>query len=345
MLMYLYIYLPRQHNMDKRRFLQTCTSVALGTWGASKVSGAPARGLNIIVPFAPQGVSTLLAQEICQNMSQHGYGPCLVEHIPGMSNMVATRTLLKRAHDHDITLMIAGPSIFTIGQHLNPFMSFKPNLELQVLAPLMKGSMVLVTSRRSGIDSWDKLAVWPGPKKCAVSGLGSPSHVVAAYIDSSLFPLGSAHTTEGDLPGIQQVLQGDMTCAVVSIGSCKNHLDGSLHFLLSSSAHMNWTASKLPQPPTLSSVAQKFRAPDFAFDNWLAVVGPRNLPPQLAQTLQVQLQIAKSSPAMQQLIQDLLHVPLNLSPTEMHQRIEDNAHQWDEYVKRLQLHQALNLNL
>jgi tripartite-type tricarboxylate transporter receptor subunit TctC len=330
--------------MDKRIFLKTCTSAALGTLGVRSAHSIAPRNLNIIVPFAPQGVSSLLAEALCHEMQGKGWGLCRVEHIPGMTNMVATRNLLKRANDHDITLMIAGPSIFTVGQHLNPYMSIKPLEDLTILSPLMKGPMVLVTSASSGIDSWEKLAALPNPKKCAISGLGSPSHVVAAYIDSALFSLGSAHTSEGDLPGIRQVLNGEMTSAVVSIGSCKGHLDGSLNFIMSSSNEpLVWPDKR--QTPTLPSVAKLRHAPDFVFDNWLAIVAPKNMDAELQQTLQQQLMTAKSSALVKQLIGGLLHEPLNMSPTEMMQRLKENTHRWEDYVNRLQLQQALNLNL
>ena len=52
-----------------------------------------------------------------------------------------------------------------------------------------------------------------------------------------------------------------------------------------------------------------------------------------------------SSPAMNKLIASLLHQPLNISPKDMMERIQNNASRWDSYVNRLQLNQALNLDL
>jgi tripartite-type tricarboxylate transporter receptor subunit TctC len=334
----------RDHAMQKRTFLKTCSALALNAGMVNTARSASERELRIIVPFAPHGVSSLLAEEVCLQMRGPHFDACVVEHIPGMTNMVATRTLLRRANDASITLMIAGPSIFTIGQHLNPFMSIKPTEDLTVLGALMRGPMVLVTSAKSGLDTWEKLAEYSGPKKCAVSGLGSPSHVVAAYIDSSLFSLGSAYTTEGDLPGIEQVLKGHVSCAVVSIGSCRNHMNGSLNFLLSSSQEpITWPDKQTT--PSMSSVAQQRRATDFVFDNWLAIVGPKTMSTPRQDMLKNLLHNVTSSPAMNKLIASLLHQPLNISPKDMMERIQNNASRWDSYVNRLQLNQALNLDL
>lgn len=330
--------------MDKRSFIQACSALALGPWGMNTAQSEPKKIINIIVPFAPKGVSSLLADEVCTAMAGRDYEPCTVDHVPGMTNMVATRMLLKKSNPQQITLMVAGPSIFTIGQHLNPFMSINPAEDLTILATLVKGPMVLITSAKSGLDSWEKLAETRSAKKCAVSGLGSPSHVVAAYIDSSLFSLGSAHSVDGDLPGIENVLDGKLTCAVVSIGSCNDHLKGSLNFLLSSSE----TPIKLPNQqtiPTIQAVAKLKQAPDFVFDNWLAIVGPRNMDPELSNTLQTQLSQAIASEKMTQLIRRLLHEPLQLTPAEMMKRIHDDARKWSDHINRLQLHQALNLSL
>lgn len=330
--------------MNKRQFLQSCASVAAFPWLTPPAHSQTRRKLSIIVPFAPKGVSSLLAESLCKQLPIQDFSACEVEHIPGMTNMVATRKLLKRAHEADSTVMIAGPSVFTVGQHLNPFMSVNPAEDLVMLAPLMKGAMVVITSARSGLDTWEKLAAAPGPKKCGVTGLGSPSHVVAAYIDSSLFSLGSAYMADGDLPAIERVIKGELSSAVVSIGSCRNHLNGSLNFILSSSSDpIAWPDGRTT--PSLPEIAAQRRATSFAFDNWLAVVGPKNMDPQLIHWLQERLMTAKSTAPVGGLIRALLHDPLNISPQEMSARIQDNAQRWGDYVNRLQLNQALNLDL
>ena len=53
----------------------------------------------------------------------------------------------------------------------------------------------------------------------------------------------------------------------------------------------------------------------------------------------------KSTAPVGGLIRALLHDPLNISPQEMSARIQDNAQRWGDYVNRLQLNQALNLDL
>ena len=329
--------------LRRRHLFELALGWTAGSAWAQLDAAPSAQAGKIVVPFHVGGISTLLAVQLARELADLGMGRYEVVHLPGMTNMLAYRAIKQRGRVFEWDILIGGPSIFTVGQSLNPFMSGDPENDLRVLTPLIYGPMVLVTSAKSNIVSWQQLANKTKPKKVAVSGLGSPSHLMAAYIDTSLFRLGQAYNTEGDIPGIQRVLSGEMDCAVVSLGSCRDHLDGSLNILMSSGSE----ALSLPsgqKVPSVLAVARSKGAPDFSFDNWLGAAVDIQMP--MADQLKLMQAIveAKQRASMQLFVKQIHHQPLNRSLSEMAQEIRQYADYWTEFVERLQLEKALELS-
>lgn len=331
--------------LRRRQLIELTLAGAVGSVWAQSAPGSAStpQSRKIVVPFRPGGISTLLALQLGHELAELGMGRYEVIHVPGMTNMLAYRAIKQRARAFEWDILIGGPTIFTVGQSLNPFMSGDPEKDLRVLTPLLHGPMVLVTASKSRIVRWQQLAEKASPKKVAVSGLGSPSHLMAAYIDTSLFHLGQAYNTEGDIPGIHRLISDEMDCAVVSLGSCRDHLDGSLNILMSSGA----APLVLPngqQVPSVLEVARGKGAPDFSFDNWLGAVVDIQMP--MADQLKLMQAIvdAKQRPSMLKFVQQIHHQLLNRSTSEMAIEIRQYADYWAEFVDRLRLEKALDLS-
>lgn len=298
-------------------------------------------GCRLVVPFEPGGISTLLAEALRADARDAG---CEVLHLPGHTNMRAAVHLLRHSPADGNTLLVCGPTIFTLGPALNPFLSIDPQRDFSLVAPLAVGPMVLVSARSAGYEHLGDLAAAPAPKRCAVSGLGAPSHFVAAHIDAQIGPLGDAHNTEGDLPGIEGVLAGRFHSAVVSLGSCGDHLDGRLRFLATSGAEpLDWPDGR--RTPTVNALSLAAGRPGFVFENWLALAVPAKTPPAILQRLRAHYADTALAPAMTALLRRMGHRPLRLGLPALQAEIERYREDWTAFVLEHRLDRALGLRL
>lgn len=332
------------HDTIFRRRLLIESALACGVgpaFGQQSAAGAE-KTRKIVVPFHAGGISSIVASLLAQELFALGAGKYEIVHVPGMTNMLAYRAVKLRGRALQWDILIGGPSIFTIGQSLNPFLTGDPEKDLKILTPLLYGPMVLVTSSKSRIADWRQLEKKADPKKVAVSGLGSPSHLMAAYIDTSLFKLGQAFNTEGDIPAIHRVLAGELDCAVVSLGSCREFLNSDLNVLMSSMAEP-LTLSHGQQVPSVRAIAKDRDAPDFSFYNWLGAAIDIHMPESEQATLMQAITEARHRPALQQFFESIQHQALLRSPEQMAQEIRQYADYWAEFVDRLKLEKALDL--
>lgn len=321
------------------------TLLQLSSFGLSLAAGplAMSQGHSrVLVPFQPGGISSLLANTLATELNQLRQQTWTTQHVPGYSNMRAVRELLQAALQGRWDLMIAGPTVLTIGDSLNPFMSVKPDSELKVLLGLIQGPMILISHTQSDLDHWEKIKNSQRRLRIGVSGLGSPAHFVAAHMDKLVFAMGDAYNSDGDLASMQKMATGELDLAVISIGSLLPQLDKYFRVLLTSGAEpIQW--EKRPLVPTMASVAQTPEARAFYFYNWLSVCASAKMPLQLQQGITKSLSDIRAAEAFAAMASARHHQVMHTNPSDMQKQIDQSRVLLEKYILRTGLSKSLGL--
>ena len=156
-------------NRKRQTLLQLCS------FGVTLAAGPLARSQSktrVLVPFQFGGISSVLANTLASGLNQGQSQTWITQHFPGYSNMSAVRELLNAAQQGQWDVMIAGPTVLTIGDTMNPFMSVKVDSDLKVLLGLIQGPMVLISHTKSELDHWEKIKQSKRRLRIGVSGQG-----------------------------------------------------------------------------------------------------------------------------------------------------------------------------
>ena len=314
--------------------------LTLAAWPHTQANG-PSR---VLVPFQPGGISSILARTLATELNKIDQKTWTLEHAPGYSNMTAVKTLLQAADQGQWDVMITGPTVLTLGNSMNPFMSVRADQDLKVLLGLIQGPMILVSHVTSGLDTWQKVQHSQRRLRIGVSGLGSPAHFVAAHIDQSVMPLGDAYNTEGDLPSMVLMAKGELDLAVISIGSCLPPLNKDYNALLTSGAQaITWRDNIVI--PTMASAGQTPEARQFQFNNWLSVCVSAKMPPPMQWEITDLLRKIKAAGGLDTTAKATFHQVMNTAPDELMQQIIQSRALLEEYILSAELSNTLGLEL
>lgn len=314
--------------------------LTLAAWPHSHANG-PSR---VLVPFQPGGISSILARTLATELNKIDQKTWTLEHAPGYSNMTAVKTLLQAADQGQWDVMITGPTVLTLGNSMNPFMSVKTDQDLKVLLGLIQGPMILVSHVTSGLDTWQKVQHSQRRLRIGVSGLGSPAHFVAAHIDKSVMPLGDAYNTEGDLPSMVLMAKGELDLAVISIGSCLPPLNKDYNALLTSGAQpIAWRDNITI--PTMASAGQTPEARQFQFNNWLSVCVSAKMPRPMQQAITESIQHIKNAGGLAAVANTTHHQVMQSDPSALLQQIHQSRALLEQYILRAELSNTLGLEL
>ncbi len=319
----------------------------LGAFGWMLAAWPQARAQSqtrVLVPFQPGGISSLLANTLVSELNQLKQQTWTMQHVPGYSNMSAVRSLLEAGHQGQWDLMIAGPTVLTIGDSMNPFMSVKADSALKVLLGLIQGPMILISHRNSDLDHWQKIKRSKRRLRIGVSGLGSPAHFVAAHMDKSVFAMGDAYNTDGDLPSMQNLAKGALDLAVISTGSLLPPLDQHYRVLLTSGAEpIEWHQRNTV--PTMASVADTPEAQAFHFYNWLSVCASAQMPLHMQQGITEAIRGIKATGAFAAVASATHHQVMHAAPSELQQQIQQSRDMLEQYILRADLSNTLGMAL
>jgi tripartite-type tricarboxylate transporter receptor subunit TctC len=258
--------------------------------------------------------------------------------------MQAVRELLQAALQGRWDLMIAGPTVLTIGDSMNPFMSVKPESDLKVLLGLIQGPMILISHIQSDLDHWEKIKHSQRRLRIGVSGLGSPAHFVAAHMDKLVFAMGDAYNSDGDLASMQKMATGELDLAVISIGSLLPQLDKYFRVLLTSGAEpIEW--GKHNTVPTMASVADTPEAQAFQFYNWLSVCASAQMPLHMQQSIIEAIRGIKAAGAFAAVASATHHQVMLASASDLQQQIQQSRVLLEQYILRADLSNTLGMGL
>ena len=311
-----------------RRLL--CASLlALVAAGAS-AQPYPNRPVKIIVPFGPGGFTDVVARILGQKLGTAMGGSFVIENKPGAGSTIGADLVAKAAPDGYTLVMIS--STHTISPSIYKAMPYDHIKSFTPISKLVDSAYVLVVNPAklpaTSVKEFIALAkARPDAIHYASSGNGSTQHLMGGLF-TSLTGTQLKHVPyRGSNLAMTDLIGGVVESSFAGVTNALPHLaNGKLKALAVT------TATRAPQMPDVPTM-QEAGVAGYDASNWLALLGPAGMPPEIVQRLNSEIARLMAQPDTQKALFDA-GVQVSLStPEGLTRLMQDETVKWSRIVK------------
>lgn len=271
--------------MSRKQFVRAAFAAALAGFTATASAQAyPTRSVTIVIPFPPGGTLDLVGRMLAQKLSDQMGQSFVVENRPGGGGTIGGGAVAN-AQPNGYTLLF-NASTFTT----TPMAMAKPPYDVvkdfTPIALVAKAPLAVAVGKDLPVNDVKGLIAHgranPGKLSFAVGSTASAGHLAtellkrAGGIETLIVPY------KGSAPAYQDLLGGRIDGFIDPIlGSAGYAKAGQLKVLAVTSK------DRVPSLPAVPTVGET--VPGYEFYSWYGLWGPANLPRDIAQRLNVEV--------------------------------------------------------
>jgi tripartite-type tricarboxylate transporter receptor subunit TctC len=203
-------------NLPRRQFLHLGAAAAfLASALRNAVAQAfPARQITMVVPFPAAGPADVLARILSERMRVSLGQSVIVENLGGAAGSIAVGRVARAAPDgYTIVLGNLGTHVFNGAIYA---LGYDLMNDFEAVALLPSNYQLIIASNAAPANNLQELIAWVKANSdkitCGTAGPGSPSHIAAAYFQTTI----GAHFQLVPYRGTPQVIQ-DLVAGQVDI--------------------------------------------------------------------------------------------------------------------------------
>jgi tripartite-type tricarboxylate transporter receptor subunit TctC len=300
--------------LTRRRLGGHAATLALSAAGLSLARPAlaafPDRPITIIVPFAPGGANDLAGRLLADRLGPllAPDGRALVENRPGGGSAIGA-DYVRRAKPDGHTLLVGSASTLAVAPASGASAArYHPTKDFTPITVVGTSPLGVVVPTNSGITTVqqlvERLRAEPGKISYASSGVGGVSHLGADYL-ANLAGTSAQHIPyRGGSQTAESLIKGETLYAVDQLGSVVGQVrDGALRLLAVT------TRTRDPNFPDVPTVAEAV-LPDYELTTWTVMVGPKDLPDDVAQALSKAANAALAEPRVRERLESTGTTPM-----------------------------------
>jgi tripartite-type tricarboxylate transporter receptor subunit TctC len=238
-------------------------------------SDFPSRPVDVIVPYAPGGVTDIIARTLSHELQSITGQTFVTENKPGATGIVAAN-FVKHAAPDGYTLMMGSTSQMSVMPGLKPGLPFDPAKDFAVLSLVGTTPYILLVNSRVSAKTIPELIQLmqdnPGKFNYSTSGVGSLPHLLGEMFKQKAKVEMTHIPYQGNSPGTVAAAAGDVQLTFDTLISARAFIDnGQLRPLGVTSAQ---PIDALLSVPAIASVL-----PGFTGESWLCLYAPAATPP------------------------------------------------------------------
>ncbi|MFM1991188.1 MAG: hypothetical protein RJA99_4145 [Pseudomonadota bacterium] len=316
----------------RRRTLAAIAALAAAP-GAARAQAFPSRPLKIVVPHAAGGNSDAFGRILAQKLSERIGQSVVVENRTGAGGTIACASIARAPADgYQIVVADTGthaiaPQLYGSRLQYDVFKDFTP-VSLSAMFPTVLLLHPSVPAKT--VQEFVALAKsQPGKLTFSSAGTGNGSHLAQTVFLHAAGNLEMVHVPyKGGAPAIQALIAGEVQMTAVSVNTSLPHIrSGRARALALASS------KRSPALPDLPTLAESGVAGAEA-DNWLAMLAPPNLPPEITATLTREVNATLLLPDVKEKLAGLGLEVVAGSPQQFAELLRRDVAKWTEAVKR-----------
>jgi tripartite-type tricarboxylate transporter receptor subunit TctC len=320
--------------LPRRNFLHLAAGAA-ALPAVSRIAWAqayPTRPVRLIVPFGPAGAMDITARLIGQWLSERLGQQFVIENRPGAGGNVGTEAVVRAAPD-GYTLGLFGAAN-AINATLYDKLNFNFVRDIAPVAPIVRFPYIMVLNPSVPAKTLPEFIAYakdnPGRINMASPGIGSSPHVngelfkVMTGTNLVHVPYRSAAAVMTDLLSGQVQLYFGTTAS-----SLEYVRTGKLRAL---AVTIERRLDALPDIPAVGEFV-----PGYDATTWYGVGVPRNMPAEIVDKLNKEINAALAEPKMKSRLAELGGTPLPGSPAQFGKLIAEETEKWGNVIRTLNI--------
>jgi tripartite-type tricarboxylate transporter receptor subunit TctC len=293
----------------------------------------PSRPVRILVPYAPGGVTDIIARHLAPKLTEALGQPFVIENRPGATGNLALEAVAHAAPD-GYTLMVGNVSTNAINEStFAQTLQIKPSRDLVGITKLVETPHLVVANAAFPPNTIAELIDYakrnPGKINYASAGIGSYPHLdmlrfaKAAGIEATHIPYkGGA----GQM--VPALVSGEVQMAFMNLASTVELIKaGRLKALAAS------TPTRHPQIPNAATMAEQ-GFPGIGTNAWQGIFAPAATPKAIVDKLHATIAAILTRPEMRDMLaSQLMIVAVSGSSQEFTEQVRAETQSWGEFVR------------
>jgi tripartite-type tricarboxylate transporter receptor subunit TctC len=298
---------------------------------AAQAQTYPAKPIHMIVPFAPGGITDVVARALGQRLSEAWKQQVVVENRPTGAGIVGVDSVAKAAPDGH-TLLVAADANFVTAPHTYsklPYDAFKDFAPISGLGispqALIVHPSVPVKSLAELIELGKKK---PGELNYGTFGIGTSGHLNIVLLESLTGAKFTPVHYRGATPALTDTIAGHIQMMIVSIGLVAQPWQaGQLKVLGFGST------SRIPQYPDVATLAES-GLPGYEAGSWYGLFAPAGTPRAIVEKINAETQRIFTDPAFRdRVLAPSFIYSIASSPEEFTARIQRDSAKWGRVIR------------
>jgi tripartite-type tricarboxylate transporter receptor subunit TctC len=319
--------------MSAIRFVVLAIMAFGASWGASGSAMAqayPSKPIHIVVPFAPGGITDILARSLGQRLTDAFGQQVVIENKPGANSQIGAELVAKAAPD-GYTLLVSADTTFVMNPHLYPKLAYDPVKDFAPISGLGISPQALVVHPSVPVKTFAELIDYakknPDKLNYGTFGSGSSGHLNMVLMEMLTGAKFTAVHYKGANPAITDVLGGHIQMIIVSIGLVRKHFEAGTLKLMGFGS-----PARLAEFPDVPTIAETL--PGYEAGSWYGLVAPKGTPRDIVDKLNAETQKIFSDPAFRdKFLAPAMTFSIASSPEKFGERIDADLTKWGKVIR------------
>ena len=306
-----------------------CAALVIPSAAQSQSDAYPTKPIRLVVPFAPGGLSDILARIMAARMGESLGRPMMVDNRAGAGGNIGTELVAKAAPD-GYTLLFCSPTL-ALSPSLYSKLGFDPVKDFAPVAQVAGATNLVVVNPSLNVRSFKELIelakAKPGVLNYGSGGVGTTGQLAAELLKLTA-TVNIVHVAyKGAGLAVTALLGNEVQVMFAPLPLVLPHVNsGKLLPLAVTSAERS---RAVPNVPTIAEVA----IPGFDVTSWFGIVAPAGTPRAAVNRLSTDAGKALQSADVQEKMAGQGADPFHRASDDFGQYIQNEVKKWAEVIK------------
>ena len=311
--------------------LMLMVGMIAGLEPAAQAQTYPAKPIHIIVPFAPGGITDVVARALGQRLSEAWKQQVVVENRPTGAGIVGVDAVAKAVPDGH-TLLVAADANFVTAPHTYSKLPYDAFKDFAPISGLGISPQALIVHPSVPARTFAELIELgkkkPGELNYGTFGIGTSGHLNIVLMESLTGARFTPVHYRGATPALTDTIAGHIQMMIVSIGLVAQPWQaGQLKVLGFGSTSR---ISQYPDVPTLAESG----LPGYEAGSWYGLFAPAGTPPAIVEKINAETQRTFADPAFRdRVLAPSFIYSIASSPEEFAARIRSDSVKWGKVIR------------
>ena len=306
-------------------------AIGLASSVAAQAQTYPAKPIHIVVPYAPGGITDVIARALGQRLSEAWKQQVIIENKPTGAGIVGIDQVAKAPPDGH-TLLVAADAAFVTAPHTYAKLPYDPISDFVAVTGLGISPQALIVNPSVPVRTLSDLIAFakakPGVLNYGTFGIGTSGHLNIVLLESMTGTKFTPVHYRGATPALTDTIAGHIQMMIVSIGLVTQTWQaGQLKVLgFGSTTRL----APFPDMPTLAESG----LPGYEAGSWYGLVAPRGTPRDIVDKLNAETRRIFGDPQFRERVLERSFIYSIVStPEEFAERIRNDSAKWGKVIR------------